>query len=529
MRLRLLVPLCIAAWVASCNPAATPCSRVTCDTGFTCNALTGICQKSSAGGGGGGGVGGGGGGTTDGGNDCDPACSNGTVCDTSTRTCVGCLSDSDCGCPTPVCSSNTCIAGTPDGGATQQIGESCLSPAPVLFPGCGSTASFHVDLSTLSDDETGTCSAPMSLGKDAVFSLTLDQSHDVTVTTTPASGVQPLVYLRAGACESGSELLCRDTFGVTSTVKLKALPAGTYWLILDSYDPASAGGVDVNVQLDPPTPPGNETCGTAQSLDTDGGVVTVDLSTADDDDQGSCNANAFDAPEVVYKISLAEPLDLHLSATPQDLANDSALLYVRQSPCRTGAELYCVNPPQGAETVRLRALPAGDYYVFIEAPDRSLAGPTDVSAWVTPASPPPPNDTCAAPRLIDFPSGTTQLSFPVDTSEAADDYPGSCNGQPLSPEVVFQLHVTATANYLIDVTAASGSSALPVVYLRTNPCDFPSVVAPPDSGVTVDAGLELGCSTSEVTRTLNPGDYFIYVEGQGLTGAGPTTLTVSVQ
>jgi len=210
---------------------------------------------------------------------------------------------------------------------------------------------------------------------------------------------------------------------------------------------------------------------------------------------------------------------------------------VRSAPCLTGTELVCAAPPSGAPSLRMRALAAGNYYVFVEASDRAHAGPVTVTAAASAASPPPPNDTCAAPRLITFPAGMNTVSIPVDTSEASDDYTGSCNSQPDSPEVVFQLHLTTQS--LVDVSTAPspGSYADPVLYLRTAPCDFPAYeMTDPDSGMMIgDAGTELGCddqvppTPEDITTFLDPGDYFIYVEGYGLTGAGPTTLTVTVQ
>src|SRR5438874_541657 len=88
-----LVPWCLAALLASCNEGATPCARVTCDPGYSCNAATGVCEHSTTGGGGGGGgdggqTGGGGGGGT---GNCNPACTSPQVCDPSSNTCVECV------------------------------------------------------------------------------------------------------------------------------------------------------------------------------------------------------------------------------------------------------------------------------------------------------------------------------------------------------------------------------------------------------------------------------------------------------
>src|SRR5258708_5855498 len=111
MKLRLIAPLCLTALLCSCNDGATPCARVTCDQGYTCNAKTGVCEHGDAG------VTDGG--NPDGGSGCTPACPAGLLCEPTTLACVSCLSDSDCGCPKPVCGpANLCIGGTPDGGAT---------------------------------------------------------------------------------------------------------------------------------------------------------------------------------------------------------------------------------------------------------------------------------------------------------------------------------------------------------------------------------------------------------------------------
>lgn len=517
----LLASFLVGAGLGACSPARSKCANVICSGNRVCDESSGACLPVD---GGTPDAGGQDAGQQDGGvTGCVPACTGSSKCDLTTGQCVECLSDADCACPVPVCSAaKVCSAAAPDAGlAIPPAGETCET-APALRT-CGGTVTFSVDLTNARDDVEARCLAPSSGGHDVLYSLVLDATFDVRVTARPPTGsrAQPIVSLRR-ACDAAQELACSDGLGGSASIYLKSLAAGSYTLVIDSYDAASAAGVvDVTVEYLPATLPPNETCGTAAPLPTDGTSVRLELAGASDDLAVSCNPRA-DSPEGVYRLDLAAPGDLSVTVSGSPDAGVDPVVALLAAPCESAATIACVDYSASlSETLTARNLDAGTYFLVVENYGRPGAG-VDVQARLSAPTPPPPNDTCAAPRAINFPSGMNSVTFTIDTSAALDDMSGSCNAEPDSPEVVYSLTLGATRDVTVSTVAASGASADAVIYLRSAPCDG-------SSGST-----ELACADAlppgpdTFTRTLPAGTYYLFVEGYGPGGAGPTEVTVTL-
>jgi hypothetical protein len=482
---------------------------VKCDGDRVCDEATGACVRTDAG------VVDDGGTTDAGPIACSPACTSPQVCDTTSGRCVECVSNSDCSCPTTQCNAQgLCEAPTGDAGVPAG-GEACTSALSVNT--CGQTLSFSVDLSTARDDVVGSCGLASGGGKDLLWALELDSTYDVRVTAKKATGSQaePVVSLRRN-CDQGQELACSDSLSGTASFRVKSLAPGFYTLVVDSFEAASSGRVDVTVEFLTPTQPANETCSTAATLpaDTD---VTVDLSTAIDDLQVTCNT-APNSADAVFRLDVPTVSDVFLTALGTTGVNP--VLALRSTPCATGTQVACMNAQAGtAESLVVRSLPAGTYFVVLERVGPAV-GSVTVRASVTTPTPPPANDSCTAPRAITFPTGTTSVSFSVDTSLAKDDHVGSCNTQLDSAEVVYSLTVGTQRSVVVSAQASAGSSALPVLYLRGGGC-------------TDAQGTELACvnaapSPSVLNAPLSAGTYFLFVEGLGPAGGGPTDVTVTL-
>ncbi|MFZ5468085.1 MAG: hypothetical protein ACOZIN_01500 [Myxococcota bacterium] len=517
-----LLTLGFAALAAGCG-SSDKCRRVRCDADRYCDPEDGVCRPIDPTGvppdGG----------TSDAGVDagastCVPACTAPTaVCDSTTLRCVQCLSDADCTCPTPMCdrASRLCQA-APDAGFEPSFGETCADVRPVPLPPCASTVTFTVDTSSARDDAQGSCNA--TNGGEAVYRLRLSTSQDVTLTSDPAPGASsdPALYLRRADCETGPELGCQNQLGGPERLAFKSLPPGDYFLFVDAYGAAGGGRTEVTVSLAPPSGPGNETCALASDIAfPDAGTsttFTVDTAGAGDEAVGSCN-DVTGGPELVYRLTLPQPHDVRITARGVGATVDP-VLYLRESPCPSGAELACDDQLFSPELLQRTSLPAGDYFLFVESYDVGGGGPTEVSVELLPPTPPPPNDLCTGARAISFPTGASTVRFVIDTAPGRDDYSGSCNPfEPQSPEAVYLLSLSATRQVTITTAAVDGGTADPVLYLRQAPCESGSELACDD---------QLPPTPESISRTLAPGDYFLFVEGYGTAGAGPTEVTVTL-
>ncbi|MBL9037033.1 MAG: hypothetical protein JNG84_00835, partial [Archangium sp.] len=437
-----------------------------------------------------------------------------------TLTCVECLSNLDCPCPRAVCNAeHTCEAPGPGGLPVPDPGESC-GDAPALRT-CSTSLQFSVDLAARGANETPSCGT--ANGRDAVYSLVIDDVTDVRVSVAPSAGsaAQPVVTLRRG-CTGGATIACTDGLSGTATLRVKSLPRGHYGLIIDSYDATSAGPVDVVVELLPATQPANETCALPTDVPLDGTPVAVDLRAADDDAQVSCNGLP-DSPEVFYAFTLSAEADLSVVASPSKPDGTDTVLALRPASCGATETLSCADfVTASSERLRARRLAAGSYQLVVEAKGRSAAGIVNVAATVTsPPASPPSNDTCDEPRAIIFPPGQSSVTLtPFDTFAANDDLEVSCNSEPDSPDVVYSFTLGAQQQVTILTSRSGDSTGDPVVALRSTACDTGSVEL---DCADVAPGFE-----EAITKRLEPGTYFIVVEAYGRAGAGLTTLTVSL-
>jgi hypothetical protein len=522
--MRRLLALSLVLTVAGCSSSADLCATVKCPAGKVCDPKSGTCiANPDAGSTGGGAVDSGvpDAGYMDAGTDCAAECTSdaGTpLCDRSLGVCVQCLDGSDCSCLNggPVCSQGRCVSAPADAGFVDPIaGESCVAPTSLFYPVCALPRSFTVDanLSAMSDDEQGSCSTPSGRGPDAVYEIDLDETYDLSVTVTPTSGtVAPVVYVRRDACESGVELLCKQgAISMPLSFTLKSLPAGRYFLFVDTLDATTVGNVGITVNIAAPTRPGNETCTLAIDLpadggnsDHDGGVELVDFSNAGNEDTTGCNAEG--GPDVVYTVTLDQTADLLVTATGvgDPGAGISPVVEVRAPDCKPTSRLKCraslqFQPAQ----VRLLSAAPGTYYVVVET--GATTGPVLISAQELTATAGPANESCATHQQ-DLPlstSGGTATADP-DTSNALDNETGSCTpgADGGTPELVYHFQLLTALNVVVQ--AVPDYQVQPVLYLRTSICEGAELGCVGDAGVNGTAVLDAG--------RLTPGDYYLFVE-----------------
>ncbi len=499
---------------SACGKAGDPCRNVLCATNRICDPLTGGCIADTT--------------PKDAGTKADAGTPDAGTPDAGTFDAgtFDCLSNAQCTCPAKVCNltTHTCVA---EAAAVQPVGEACADAPVLVFPLCSpDRTTFQVNLAQQADNERGSCSSDGGFGRDAVVLLNVAATSDVKVSTAPAAGsnAEAVTYLRRNPCATGPELACYDSFGQPGSFRVKSVAAGVYALVIDAFDQRSSGAVDVTVELLPGVT--NDTCSAPLVASVDGGAVRVDLSGANDDLVGTCNATTADSRDAVWQVNLSQTSDFHAVVRPlvADAGIDS-ILYLRSAPCATGSELNCTdNAVADLEHLRARGLAAGTYYLVVEGYGARGSGPVELTTWATAPAPYPANDTCLSPRAIDLQTNSS-VRFVVDTSEAEDNERGTCsvpNGG--GREVVYSFTLAATKTVTVTTEAPDGGQGTldTVLYLRAGTCSRP-----------LDAGRpEVDCADDDYANevmvdTLDAGQYFLFVDSYRSATAGPTIVTVT--
>jgi hypothetical protein len=150
----------------------------------------------------------------------------------------------------------------------------------------------------------------------------------------------------------------------------------------------------------------------------------------------------------------------------------------------------CVDRP-GAYTVRLRMVRgAGEYLVssWTGGEAASDKNPAELAS----------GGTCEAPSVI-----TPGRVYSGSTEEGTDDAEGSCAGSAGGRERVYRLDLATRQRVVIELSAEFDT----VLYLRQGDCA--------DDSSEVKCNDDAGPKRSRIDAVLDPGSYFVFVDGYG--------------
>jgi hypothetical protein len=385
--------------------------------------------------------------------------------------------------------------------------DGCAGLQALVFQGPVATAvgdtSFAVNDSAA--DATPSCStSARTSGQDVVFSYTLTQARDVTVSVTPTGPSPtywPVVSVRNG-CGNGAanaELACvSPNASLQARATLVNQPPGTYTVWVDSAA-ATAGPFQLEVVTAPPTPPpSNDSCATALALPFTGNVAAASGSTlqaANDnapfDVSPTCSSTARqNGRDVVFSFSLTAPQDVAIDVTPTAGSLLRPVLYVRRASCTSqllADELVCLERVGPARTV-LTNLPAGPYFVFVDGAGGSSGAFTLAITRSAPTTA-PANDECTGALPLTFVGDVAQVSgttFGATNSNVASDNAPACGADFIARrwgrDLAYVYTLTEARDVEVRVAPAPGSLHAPVVYVRA-----------PGQCASGFSGSELGC------------------------------------
>ncbi|MGZ6086703.1 MAG: putative metal-binding motif-containing protein [Polyangiales bacterium] len=339
-----------------------------------------------------------------------------------------------------------------------------------------------------------------------------DGPRDLRVRVTAASaGVRTIVGVRDAGCSSlTDEIKCGQ--GNPADLFMRALPTGTYYVTAGVSAPSD---VTVDATLSPATTAAaNETCAAPPALP-NMTTVLVDMKDHADDIAASCIAGPGYMPialDAAYDLKLDVASDVLVVGRPT--GSDQIGLGISTASC-VAADYGCA---RGYPTrISRRALPAGDYRVFVES---LLGAQPSLSTFVRPAATPGPAgaDKCTDTAIVIPKDGGL---FVGSTAGKTADFDASCDtvGLPKggAPDVVYRLDLDKKGRLIVDLAGSAYTTTVSVRKGATCP------------GVELDGACAAGyvVDNAFLDISVDPGTYWIVVDGYSL-ASGSYRLDVRV-
>ena len=233
---------------------------------------------------------------------------------------------------------------------------------------CGNatTIPFNTDVAgTFLDKEND---LPLTCGffgyRDAVYTFDLAAASDVTIELD--AGGQANASLRTTCDDAGTELRC--TAGNPTRQRLLAVPAGTYFIVVES-----AAATNYTIRVDVQTPAavpeavsGNRNCATAHAVPETGGLYTGSTIGSFDDigTRLSCG-NGANAPDAAFALTLTSSARVVASTATSGF---DTVLHIHTGMCVDEEEEHCNNNFGGANTSQIDTVLAGGttHYIIVD-------------------------------------------------------------------------------------------------------------------------------------------------------------------
>ncbi len=359
------------------------------------------------------------------------------------------------------------------------------------------------------DDEVASCDGGGDT-PDVLYSYTLDEARTVDLSVT--TDFDAAVSIRSPSCaEEGDETDCVDSVSDagTESIHFRRQSPGTYYVLVDGVGGATGTIDEISLTTSAP-PPMGDACPEAVLMNHGETLVGQTLASTAyaDDNAGSCGGTGN--ADRVYNFVLSGDQQVTIETANATFDHE---LYVRSADCSAGAEEDC---QQAADVgggvyeaaLSFGSLPAGDYYVWVDAADATVDGTFDITLNVSGVATPPINDVCAnASTLVEglSTSGTLEAS--------TNDELSTCVSGPQG-DVFYRITLTEPRRVVVNLTSGT-NTALSVLSGACAALTELFCLNDTSAGETLDIGY------------LATGTYYIMVEGvagaQGSFNIGYTT------
>jgi len=353
-------------------------------------------------------------------------------------------------------------------------------------------------------DEVNASCGDGARGPDAPYELDVVQRSRARIKNA-SDDYEPVVHIRKRCVDESTEVGCAAAeSGEHEATFVGYLDAGAYTVFADARDHEADGHYSLLAELVPGPGSGGagDGCADALPLPPAERMVTGDTFTAKDDTSGKCGGGG--APDVFYRVELPK----RSRFVAQFSSEEAPHVFVLSKTCADhSTELACGRSVD-------EVLPAGTYSLAVdgEAPDAFGAFTFDWSARDIAAQ----EAGCRAAELLADGRTTTGT-----TAGASNKFVPACGGRGDAGDRVYRIALPARARVRLTLSTPHFTG---VLALRSSCLDGSS-----------SRPVELACNTSAEDRhhahleaNLEPGTYYVVVDGKGRDGEGAFTLQYNV-
>jgi hypothetical protein len=383
---------------------------------------------------------------------------------------------------------------------TPEPAEICRQ-AQALTPGQDAQGTT---IGCLPDAFQATCAAG-ARSAEKIHRLVVAQRSRVRVTTS-TDNHDGALYLRSNCTDAATEIACNDDHrDVRHSMVTATLDPGTYFVFVDGYGEGEQGPYSVRAQVEPlrTTAVPGDNCTSAQPLAA--GHIRGTTMSANADLTGTCSPSQ-DAPDLVYSVALTESSRVRANLTSADMR---AALYLQSTCGQQATELVCTGAAQFGPPSVERVLQPGNYVLVVDGLDQNEFGDFEMDVEIT--STRQIEQQCRQAPLL------TPAAAATGTTSGADEFHASCAGGARSAEAIYRLQLRR--RQLVRLSLESSYDA--ALYLRRTCLDESTEVACNDDNQDTRHSL--------IETTLDPGTYYVFVDGYSAGSQGQYTLRVELQ
>ncbi len=370
-------------------------------------------------------------------------------------------------------------------------------PLPVGAQVAGSTSTSFDHARAKCGDE--------AKGNDVVYRLDVPQKSRVRV--TEHSDFPRVIHLRKRCGEPDTEVGCStDSVESEDAAFTGVLEGGQYAVFADASSTEHSGRFTMKAEIGPEQGTGTagESCPDATPIT---GIqnVTVDGDTFPARDDVTAKCGGPGGADVVYRIDVAKRSRVRVRMVGEEGSHVFALA---RSCAEASAQIAC-----GASIEEV--VQPGTYYILVDAKDASSFGKFRFE--VRSGEVGPQETACRAPQEL-RPNATVTGT----TLGAGDKFTISCAGPvqgQSSPDRIYKLVVAARSRVKLELTTPTWDGVLAI----RKSCL--------DQGNNGPRGNEVECNNdsvdehhSKIERVMEPGTYFVHVDGHATGNQGPFTL-----